>query len=116
MYGDLSEFEARFSQGYTPEDINRVLGRIQLLTVTRIICVWEYFDDDGYGGNSELFFIDRHTAHELAGQLWPWLLDGRSEAPHGPGDAASWKGRRADFDYTSLSGDGLHNCARAVRD
>ena len=81
------------------------------LTDTTIVCLWEFCDHLGYGGESELFLLDDGALYTLTGDLWPWLLEGASEAPGGPGTPAQWKGQPAGQIAREFSGDGRHNLA-----
>jgi hypothetical protein len=107
----LDDYAGRFRYGYDSDDINKVFETIQALTRVDLICVWDYFDDAGYGGDSQFYVVDGDATYELAGDLWPWLSAGTDEAPNGPGSVASWKGGRTPFAYTELSGDGSRNYA-----
>ncbi len=103
-----------FQNGYDGDDINRVFGAIGRQCGIDLICVWDYFDDWGYGGDSQFYLVDGGSAFEVTGQLWCWLHGGRDEAPGGPGNPAQWKGAPADFDLSALGGDGFCNVAPQV--
>lgn len=116
MTTSLIENARCFNDGYDEEAINGVLGRIQDLTGITIVCLWEFCDHLGYGGSSELFLLDDGVLHTLAGDLWPWLLDGAAEAPNGPGDPEQWKGPSSGHVAREFAGDGRHNLAWTNRD
>lgn len=72
----LRENRGRFTLGYDSADINRVLS---VFESARLVCVWDYFDDYGYAGNSD-----------FAGQP---LLGSRSSGPYGAGCAVARYGQ-----------------------
>ncbi|MET9265232.1 hypothetical protein [Amycolatopsis sp. NPDC004079] len=103
--------------GYTPENVNSVLGQLSdLLPGFSIVCVWEYIDAYGYGGNSD-FYVESESGEALfciAGDLWKWLNMRPDDpgSPEAPGDPASWVGGAcAEFTTADLVGDGFHNYA-----
>ncbi len=112
MSDQLDDLAGCFRDGYDSDDIQRVFARVHEQTGVWLLCVWEYFDDIGYGGDSEFFLISGSgSVHELDGQLWPWLWGGSDEAPGGPGSPESWVGAPAPGTIAELSGDGLGNAA-----
>lgn len=94
-----------FANGYEPEDAADVFDQIAQEADVDIICVWDYFDCSGYGGDSRFYVRENgasgHVLYELAGGLWPWLF-GDVPASRGPGEPSSWRGSEADFDLDSL--------------
>lgn len=65
---DMREFgpcKAMFSEGYTDEDIEALTVG---LTSTQFVCVWEFRDNLGYGGDSEI--IGRDIRPD--GTFGPW--------------------------------------------
>jgi hypothetical protein len=42
-----------------------------------LMCFWAYYDEQGFGGDSELVVIDQltQTVHALAEDAWAWLSD-----------------------------------------
>jgi hypothetical protein len=111
MTASFTKYERCFNEGYDEDAINDILGHIQELTDTTIVCLWEFRDHLGYGGESELFLLDDGALYCLGGDLWPWLLDGTSEAPNGPGTPAQWKGHPTGQVAREFQGDGRHNLA-----
>lgn len=85
--------KGQFADGYDSDDVNRAFGAIKHVVGVDLICVWEYFDDAGYGGSSEFYLVEGNTAYDLAGDLWPWL-SGDTEVEH-PGNPQQWKGQQA---------------------
>jgi hypothetical protein len=49
----LERFFGQFADGYTPEDVDRVCSAVRDATGVEICVVWDYFDDCGFGGNSD---------------------------------------------------------------
>lgn len=78
---DLYEFAAPdelrgcMDDGYTPDEVNSVLGQLSAMTGLRLVCIWDYYDEYGYGGNSEFYIeaLDGKSLFKLAGNLWAWL-------------------------------------------
>ncbi|WP_280424786.1 hypothetical protein [Nocardia carnea] len=123
---DLDEFTAPdelrgcMDDGYTPEQVNSVLGQLSEMTGLRLVCIWDYYDEDGYGGNSGFYIeaLDGHSLFDLVGDLWAWLNKNIDDpdAPTTPGDPRSWIGDEVSgVDPTDLGGDGFHNYANQHR-
>ncbi|BBY54153.1 hypothetical protein H7J07_05955 [Mycobacterium koreense] len=113
MTAALADLEKVFANGYTPDHIDSVLGDIFDRTGVSLVCVWEFIDGDGCGGDSQLYVLDDdgENLYELVGDLWPWLLDGKSEAPGGPGEPPQWKGKKVAMDLDAMGGEGQRNLA-----
>ena len=115
----FDELAGRFSDGYTSDDIDVAIDRIRDATGVTLICVWEYFDDYGFGGNSELLLVDGVAVHEVEGDLWAWWSTDPAapDAPSSPGSPQTWRGGPADGlrNYTDLGGDGSSNYATEAR-
>ena len=103
--------KGQFANGYDSDDVNRAFGAIKQHLGVDLICVWEYFDDAGYGGSSEFYLVEGNAAYELAGDLWPWL-SGDTDAEH-PGSPDQWKGATASGidGWQDYPGDGFSNYA-----
>src|SRR6266511_2297879 len=84
--------------GYTDDDVNGVLGQLGQTVGLTLICVWDYVDTWGPGGNSD-FFVHAPDGqlHELTGDLWRWLNDHPNDpqAPAHPGSPRTWVGPSA---------------------
>ncbi|OHU47299.1 hypothetical protein BKG82_26985 [Mycobacteroides chelonae] len=103
--------------GYTPEKFQRVMRSVLDATGVRLCCVWAYFDEWGYGGDSEFYIEESDRLFDLTGDLWPWLsaLDGDPDAPKKPGDPRTWKGPMNAMALADLAGDGFGNYALETR-
>lgn len=112
----LADLRGSMVDGYTSETVNSALGRITSASGLVLVCVWDYFDDFGTGGNSQ-FYIQQDTGRlrELAGDLWAWLNGSPADpdTPASPGLPSSWLGGIADITTEDLRyTDGFHNYAR----
>ncbi|WSM80960.1 hypothetical protein OIE78_35390 (plasmid) [Streptomyces cellulosae] len=115
--GDLEDLRGCMVDGYDADDVNRVFDRLEEATGLSLVCVWEYFDSFGVGGNSQFFVaLEDDRFHEVAGDLWQWLNgDPHSPStPDAPGSPGTWVGARADIAADFEYEDGRHNCA--IRD
>lgn len=101
--------------GYDDDRVNSALGRLSEASGLNLVCVWEYFDSAGVGGNSDFFVLaDDGRLYELAGNLWRWL-NGPLDDPDTPADLdppTAWLGavtadRTEDFAWN----DGFRNYA-----
>jgi hypothetical protein len=115
--GAIGDLRGYMVDGYDSDDVNRVFDRLEEATGLTLVCVWEYFDSAGVGGNSQFYIsLEDDRLHEVAGDLWEWL-NGDPECgstPVTPGAPAAWIGARADFAAGFEYDDGRHNCA--IRD
>jgi hypothetical protein len=84
----LIEYKGTFADGYDDEKINRVLSSFES---AHLVCVWDVYDDYGYGGNSEIvgtFRVDLaeqswltadRTYRRLHPEAWDFLSDPDSD-------------------------------------
>jgi hypothetical protein len=111
----IADLRGSMVDGYCPEDVNRVLGRISDASGPQLVCVWDTYDSSGPGGNSQFYTVeDSGRLREVAGDLWRWLNDDPDtpDAPSSPGSPASWVGEPADFSTADLEyHDGFCNYA-----
>lgn len=114
LMDEIEDLRGCMDDGYDADDVNRTFGRLESATGLSLVCVWEYFDDAGVGGNSQFYVsLEDDGFHEVAGDLWEWLnADPDSPStPAWPGTPDSWIGAKteskADFEWD----DGRHNCA-----
>lgn len=112
---ELCEYRSTFVDGYTDDDIDYVLTRITRATGVRLVCVWNTYDDAGFGGDSQLYVHgDGEDVHELGGYLEAWLGCEPTDAdmPADPGDPREWQGPRAHFTLADLPVNQGHNWSR----
>lgn len=77
----LREHQGDFEEGYEPEDIDRFLAQFKTVD---LICLWEYQDDIGFGGDSEVIGCFARTEgpwFPLADGVWAWLIGDPGPAP-----------------------------------
>lgn len=104
-----------FQEGYTPDAVNQVLGPVSWANGQRLVVLWEYIDDYGPGGDSDLRAVGVDgRLRELHPEVLAFLFD-----EQGPGAdlvVASLDQRRAAWQdptgFTELDG---HNFARLDR-
>lgn len=72
---DLSEYAGVFEDGYTDEDIDSVLPRLSDELGLTVVCVWDFVDEYGPGGDSQLCVDLDGEARELPHGLWELLVD-----------------------------------------
>ncbi|UZI33961.1 hypothetical protein [Streptomyces sp. VB1] len=109
---EIRDLYSRFADGYTPEGIRAVFDRIHRAGGPYLVCVWEYADAHGFGGNSQFYAENENGDHfEIEPDVHLWL-SGLTERPapmhtwvHGPVTEST------DFPVT----DDFHNYARTVR-
>lgn len=115
---DVASLRGCMVEGYTPEDVNRTFRILERAFGVRLVCLWDYHDTFGFGGNSN-FYVEGKGGrlHVLAGDLWRWL-NGSPADPFtsvSPGMPASWWGAPADVPDRARH-DGLYNYAIEDRD
>ncbi|MFF0170256.1 hypothetical protein [Streptomyces prasinus] len=108
----IADLHGRFEDGYSADGIRTVFGRIYDEGGPYLVCVWEYADAYGFGGNSE-FYAEGEDGDlfEVQPDIHRWL-SGQQETP-GPVD--TWVcapvTEPTEFPVT----DDFHNYARADR-
>ncbi|MFI6603839.1 hypothetical protein ACIBHX_47050 [Nonomuraea sp. NPDC050536] len=111
----IADLRCSMVDGYTSETVNSALGRITAASGRFLVCVWDYVDAFGTGGNSQFYVQEAEgLLRELVGDLWPWL-NGDPDAPEttSPGTPDSWIGEIAEVTTEDLRfTDGFHNYAR----
>ncbi|MFF4543699.1 hypothetical protein ACFY1J_05540 [Streptomyces sp. NPDC001406] len=105
---ELAELHGQFADGYTAEDINAVFGLIRDAGGPRLVCVWDYFDEYGYGGNSEFYAETKTGLHEVELTVHQWL----SGEQDSPGPIGMWVCALATEPAEFAGGDDFHNYAR----
>lgn len=113
---DVADLRGSMIDGYTSETVGSVLGRVSDASGVLLVCVWDYVDDYGVGGNSQFYVQDAEgRLRELVGDLWPWLNGDPDDpdTPGSPGAPESWIGDEAEITTDELHHtDGSHNYAR----
>ncbi|MDG5807882.1 hypothetical protein P9869_35600 [Streptomyces ossamyceticus] len=81
----LADLHGTFKFGYSAEDVRSVFARISDEGGPYLVCVWEYCDEDGFGGNSQFYAEnDEGEFFEIKPDVYRWL-SGELETP-GPVD------------------------------
>ncbi|WP_280470680.1 hypothetical protein [Nocardia farcinica] len=107
-----AELRSRLDDGYDSDLITAVLGQISDASGVAVVCLWDYYDEFGYGGDSDFRILSPHgQLYHLNGDLADWLTETHDHAPAHPGSPASWIGG-IDTDAISVAeGDGRNNFA-----
>ncbi|WP_336794408.1 hypothetical protein [Gordonia malaquae] len=85
-----------FLDGYDDDLIGSVLQEINSGADVELICVWEYVDDCGYGGDSCLHIVKDGVPHQIAEALHLFLFEAPGDAARaGHGQPDSWYGPAA---------------------
>lgn len=104
-------YAVRLADGYGPDDVNRVFGRLQDAVGVRLICLWDYHDGSSFGGSSRVYAeTENGRLHELVVGLWEWL-NSSPDAASPPGVPTDWLGEQAAVPLDQAHDDGLHNYA-----
>ncbi|MFJ2589662.1 hypothetical protein [Streptomyces sp. NPDC087538] len=112
LLAEMADLHGRFKDGYTPEDIRTVFYRIYDTVGIYLVCVWEYVDEYGFGGNSEFFAEDRNgVLFEAQPDIHQWL-SGQQETP---GTPDTWVCAPVAEPTEFQASDDSHNYARADR-
>ncbi|MGC9478840.1 hypothetical protein ACP4I1_32455 [Streptomyces sp. WG4] len=108
----LAELHGTFELGYSADDVRSVFGRIADEGGPYLVCVWEYADEYGFGGNSEFYAEGEDgTLFEVQPDVHRWL-SGKQETP-GPLD--TWVCAPVTEPTDFPVSDDFHNYARADR-
>ncbi|MEU3433082.1 hypothetical protein [Streptomyces sp. NPDC006863] len=109
---EIRDLYGRFADGYTPEGVRAVFDRIYRAGGPYLVCVWEYADAHGFGGNSQFYAeSDGGDYFEIEPDVHLWL-SGQMDLP---APMSTWVcdpvAGPTDFPVS----DDFHNYARAVR-
>jgi hypothetical protein len=110
----LAEVRASMDDGYYPDRVNSALGRLNQAFGIRLVCVWNYLDEIGYGGDSDFYLEEAEgRLHYLAGRLWAWLNHALDDvdAPDTAGAPADRWGLASGLSATRMTSDGQLNLA-----
>ncbi|WP_328373047.1 hypothetical protein OG800_49570 (plasmid) [Streptomyces sp. NBC_00445] len=103
---DLKNF---LSEGYSDEEVTAVLGPVAEATGVHVICLWDYVDRYGCGGDSDWYVMTPSGAlHRLAGGLFSWINYGEGK----PCDPATWIGNATGVTSSTLAAVDPYNHAR----
>ncbi|MGP4004658.1 hypothetical protein [Streptomyces sp. 8N706] len=109
---DFADLHGRFADGYSADGIRTVFGRIHDEGGPYLVCVWDYADDFGFGGNSVFYVEDEDGGlFEVQPDIHRWL-SGQQETP---GPLNTWTGARAYETEEFPVSDDFHNYARSDR-
>ncbi|MFY0515981.1 hypothetical protein ACOMD4_37195 [Streptomyces anulatus] len=109
---ELRDLYGRFADGYTPEDVRSVFGRIHEAGGPYLVCVWEYADAHGFGGNSQFYAENAEGDHfEVEPDVHLWL-SGQTELP---APMCGWVCDPATGPTDYPVSDDFHNYARTER-
>ncbi|WP_030200633.1 hypothetical protein [Streptomyces sp. NRRL S-87] len=109
--GDIAHLHGRFADGYSARDIRSVFGRIYDEGGPYLVCVWEYADENGFGGTSTFFAEEEDgSLFEVRADIHRWL-SGQQETP---GPMATWVCAPVEPTEFVVSDD-FHNYARVDR-
>ncbi|MEU2899669.1 hypothetical protein ABZ690_35185 [Streptomyces sp. NPDC006967] len=112
LLAEMADLRGRFKDGYTPEDIRTVFYRIYDTTGIYLVCVWEYADQAGFGGNSQFYAEDQDGVFfEVQPDIHRWL-SGQQDTP---GELNTWVCARVTEPTDFPVSDDYHNYARADR-
>ncbi|QDN84377.1 hypothetical protein [Streptomyces sp. RLB3-6] len=104
----LADLHGTFEDGYTPEGVRSVFGRIADQGGPYLVCVWEYADEDGFGGNSQFYAEAEERFYEVSPDIHQWL-SGEKETP---GALDTWVREPVD-EFEFLVSDDFHNYAQS---
>ncbi|MEV7657889.1 hypothetical protein AB0O39_27440 [Streptomyces anulatus] len=109
---EIRDLYGRFADGYTPESIRAVFDRIHRAGGPYLVCVWEYADAHGFGGNSQFYAENEDGDHcEIDPDVHLWL-SGQTELP---APMSTWVCDPVTESTDFPVSDDFHNYARAVR-
>ncbi|MFE4663270.1 hypothetical protein ACFRFJ_42130 [Streptomyces hydrogenans] len=71
---DIADLHGAFQHGYGADDVRTVFGRISDAGGPCLVCVWDFPDAYGFGGNSEFYAEeDNGVLLELQQDAYWWL-------------------------------------------
>jgi len=106
----LADLRGRFEDGYSPDDVRSVFGHIRDAGGPYLVCVWDYADDAGFGGNSQFYAEDEEgDFFEVQPDIYRWL-SGEQETP-GPVD--TWVCEPVSEPFEFAVSDDFHNYAKS---
>ncbi|WP_280454196.1 hypothetical protein [Nocardia brasiliensis] len=98
-----AELRGALPADYTSAHVASIMSRVHDATGYRIVCLWDYHDDQEFGGHTEFHVVDEFgQLYELAGDLLGWLHGGL-DAPAEPGSPAGWIGVPGSEDHVTTA-------------
>ncbi|MGW9440601.1 hypothetical protein [Streptomyces sp. NPDC055607] len=112
LLADIAHLHGRFEDGYSAESIRLVFARIYERGGPYLVCVWDYADAYGFGGNSQ-FYAENEDGDlfEVQPGIHQWL-SGQQETP---GPVSTWVCEPVSEPTDFPVSDDFHNYARADR-
>lgn len=112
LRAELADLHGAFEHGYGADDIRCVFGRISDAGGLYLVCVWDFADDCGFGGNSVFYAEDEDgNLYEIQPDIHRWLA-GEQETP---GPLATWVCAPVLEPFEFAATDDRHNYARTER-
>lgn len=85
--------------GWTDDDARSLCTDITTVTGLRAHVIWDYFDDNAFGGDSEILLTEPGgVVYRLSDAAWSWITDPDIEREHSGALAHTrdaWLGERA---------------------
>ncbi|PJE97096.1 hypothetical protein CUT44_14010 [Streptomyces carminius] len=108
----IAYLHGRFKDGYTPDDVRNVFECIYTAGGPYLVCVWDYADEYGFGGDSQFYAEDEDgDLFEVQPDIHQWL-SGQQETP---GRMDTWVCAPVTEPTEFPVGDDFHNYARLDR-
>lgn len=108
----LADLRGRFEDGYSADDIRSAFKRIHDAGGPYLVCVWDYADEYGFGGNSQFYAEDEDgNFFEVQPSIHQWL----SGELNTPGPVGTWTCAPVAEPVQITVSDDFHNYARADR-
>ncbi|MFI6688465.1 hypothetical protein [Streptomyces sp. NPDC050485] len=109
---EIADLYGRFRDGYTAEGVQAVFSRIHDAGGPYLVCVWEYSDALGFGGNSQFYAEDDNGEFfEVQPDIHRWLSG--QQAALGPVD--TWVAAPVAEPIRYADSDDFHNYALVDR-
>lgn len=110
LLAEIADLWGRFKDGYSADDVRRVFGRISDAGGPHLVCVWDYADEYGFGGNSKFYAEDEEGRFlEVEPGIYRWLTGEQRS----PGPVNTWVVGPVAEPIEFAVGDDFHNYARS---
>ena len=82
MHPSLNDYRGKYSDGWTPDDLEVGLRDLSKLLGAELICVWDGDNWDVFGGGSNIYVVENGMVDEIedGGALLGFLIDGEGSA------------------------------------